>query len=148
MSLINSSHIEDFCERLQKLEENSRPRYGKLLPMTLLDHLSNSLEIALGLRDVALIFPLPIGRIARFFAFLPFPMPPFLPTSAEFIAPRTGAFEERRSKLLELLRLFHREVLQNPVKLQNHPVLGRMNRIEWAKLQDRHFEHHFKQFGL
>jgi hypothetical protein len=146
MSLINSSRIESFSSRLDALHPDTQPHFGKLTSLRLLDHLIASLEIAMGHRQDKAIFPEALARLLR--PLMHLPMLRRMPTTQAFLEPARGDFQQRLNQLQELLRLFHREVLTNPVQKHLHPVFGSMNRMQWAKLQDRHFEHHFRQFGL
>ncbi len=146
MSLINSSRIEALIHRLDALDENQEPRFGKMTASTLLDHLASSLEIAVGKRCVKALLPLWLATILR--PLMHLPIPRYMSTTPEFLKVQAGDFQTKLQAVQELLRLFHREVLTNPIETHVHPIFGEMNRMRWAKLQDSHFEHHFKQFSL
>lgn len=148
MSLIDSTRVERAVQRLATLQADSRPRWGRLDARGMADHLSNSLEIGLGLRMAAPRAPAWLFPLFRVLGTLPLPIPRGLPTSPEFLARREGGFVEAKARLDALLRRFHREVLGNPLARHPHPVFGPLTRLQWASLQDRHLEHHFRQFGL
>jgi hypothetical protein len=79
---------------------------------------------------------------------LPLPIPHGLPSTNEFLAPRGVPFPELRTQVDGLLRRFHRDVLGNPLARHMHPLFGPLTRLQWATLQDRHLDHHLRQFGL
>jgi hypothetical protein len=148
MSFIDSSRVEDALARLARLQPEQRPRWGRLDALAMVEHLSNSLEIAMGLRAAppkapAWLFPL-LGPLSG----LPLPTPRGLPSTPEFLAPRGRDFPAAVAELGQLLKRFHREVLGNPQARHLHPVFGPLTRLQWAALQDHHLCHHFRQFGL
>jgi hypothetical protein len=148
MSLIDSSRIEGLLDRVQALEAGTRPRWGRMTPARMLDHLGNSLEIGLGLRQAAPLVPDWLAALLRPACLLPLPIPRRLPSTAEFLTPCSPDLGQARDRFGELLRRFHREVLGNPAARHRHPIFGLLDRRQWAGLQARHIEHHFRQFGL
>lgn len=148
MSLIDSSRVESAIQRLERLRLDTPPRWGRMQALGMVEHLCNSLEIALGQRIVDPLVPMWLTPLLRTVGLLPFPTPRGLPSTGDFLAGRGKGFEEARQELADLLRRFHREVLANPAASHLHPVFGMMNRLQWAELQDRHLNHHFRQFGL
>jgi len=148
MSLIDTSRVESAINRLAALRADSIPHWGRMTPLGMVEHLSNSLEIALGLRTAAMLVPSWLAPVLRTVGMLPLPTPRRMPSTPEFLAPRGENFEAARQSLILLLRRFHRDVLTDPTATHDHPVFGAMNRLQWADLQDRHIRHHLGQFGL
>ncbi|MDP2359521.1 MAG: hypothetical protein Q8O14_02030 [bacterium] len=148
MSLIDSSRVEWAFARLAGLEDGRRPRWGRLTALGMVEHLANSLEIAMGLRQAKPLAPHFLQILLRPVALLPWPIPPGLPSTVDFLAARGEPFPAALDGLRGLLRRFHREVLADPTARHGHPVFGSLTRLQWAALQDRHLRHHFRQFGL
>jgi len=148
MSLIDSSRVERALARLERLAPDRRPRWGRLTATGMVEHLSNSLEVAMGLRPAAAMVPAFLFPLAWAVGRLPLPIPRRLPAAPEFLAARGADFPATVAQLRELLRRFHREVLADPMVRHLHPVFGSLSRLQWAALQDRHLHHHFRQFGL
>lgn len=148
MSLIDSSRVESAIKRLGTLDANARPRWGSMSALEMVEHLSNSLEIALGQRQAKALAPTWLTPLLWRLGGLPLPIPHGMPSTNEFLAPRGEDFHAARNTLSQNLRRFHRDVLANPAATHTHPVFGALNRLQWAELQDRHLRHHFKQFGL
>jgi hypothetical protein len=147
MSLIDSTRVERHLQRLGSLVADTPARWGRMDATRMLGHLANSLEIAQGLRQAAPILPAFLFPLARLGGMLPLPIPRGLPSTAEFLAPRDGDFGELRDLVEERLRRFHRAVLGDPLARHLHPAFGPLTRLQWATLQDRHLDHHLRQFG-
>ncbi len=149
MSLIDSSRVEGYLERVAALDPGSAPDWGSMAPEAMLDHLCNSLEIAMGRIVAPGGLPDWASALLRPLGLLPLPMPRgVIRSTREFLTPRPGSFEEKRERFAGLLREFHRQVLGDPARGHRHPVFGRMSMLKWAALQDRHIEHHFRQFRI
>lgn len=148
MSLIDSTRVESLLQRADSLREGRPPRWGRLTPAAMLDHLSNSMEIGLGERDAAPLVPDWMAALARPFGLLPLPIPRGLPSTDEFLGTPSADLERARARFGDTLRRFHRGVLGNPAARHRHPLFGLLDRMQWARLQQRHFEHHFRQFGI
>lgn len=148
MSLIDSSRIEDAIVRLSRLQPDSPARWGRMNALSMVEHLANSLEIAMGVQEARPVAPAWLFPLLRPLGLLSLPTPRRLPSTPEFLAPRGRDFPAAVSQLEALLRRFHREVLGNPLARHLHPAFGPLSRLQWAFLQDRHLRHHFRQFGL
>jgi hypothetical protein len=147
VSLIDSSKILEFQSRLLLLQPDCQPVWGKLTAGKMCDHLINSLRVGLGEIVVKAIIPDFLGKLVFPFAML-LPFPRGVPTSPEFLPDSGRDFQESKTSLSELIALFHREVLSDPMQKHIHPVFGEMDRIKGAKLIAKHIEHHFRQFRL
>ncbi len=148
MSLIDSSRVDIYLQRLEALEEHASPRWGRMSAAAMLEHLIHSLACSIGEESGGQYGPRWLGRLIRPLAMLPLPIPPGLPTTPELIALSGRSFAELKAELAALLRRVHREVLGNPLAKHAHPAFGMLDRLQWAKLQDRHLHHHFRQFRL
>jgi len=147
MSLIDSTRVERHLQRLGGLGAATPARWGRLDATRMLEHLANSLEIAQGLRQAAPKLPAFLFPLARLGGLLPLPIPRGMPSTGEFLAPRQLDFPQARALVEERLRGFHRAVLGDPLARHLHPVFGPLTRLQWAALQDRHLDHHLRQFG-
>jgi hypothetical protein len=50
--------------------------------------------------------------------------------------------------LLEGVAAFKHYFAQNPTATPTHPTMDKLNHQEWIIFHNKHFKHHFKQFGL
>jgi hypothetical protein len=56
--------------------------------------------------------------------------------------------DEARQVLLKELDDFDAYYDAHPEIKEVHPVFGPLNRDEWLRFHNKHFRHHFRQFGL
>ena len=55
-------------------------------------------------------------------------------------------FNDEKNHLIALINKAH--VLQNEVDGKKHPVFGEFTAEQWGKMQYKHLNHHFSQFGI
>ncbi|MGH7469883.1 MAG: DUF1569 domain-containing protein [Longimicrobiales bacterium] len=131
--------------RLEDLQPDSPRQWGTMRVDQMLSHLNNALRMALGeleARPKAIPLPRPIFKWFALYV----PWPKGAPTSPELRAPGRYEIETERSSL----RLLIEQVAQRPLDngWPKHPTMGRMNGQEWSRLQHKHLDHHFRQFGI
>ena len=81
------------------------------------------------------------------------PFPRGLPTSPELLARPSAGEHASAAEWAEELRAFERALARIPEVAEAgawppHPAFEALSGREWAVLQRRHLEHHFRQFGL
>ena len=59
-----------------------------------------------------------------------------------------GSFEEARAAALESLHRFYNAFEQNPDLQPYNPIMGALSFEELQRFHNKHFRHHFVQFGL
>lgn len=148
MSLIDSSRVEQYLARVVPLQADCLPRWGGMSAAAMISHVNHALECSIGERDGGQYGPLWLGPLLKPFALMPLPIPHGLPTTPQLVAATSRDLDGEKERFIRLLRRVHREVLGNPGARHPHPAFGLMTRLEWARLQDRHLGHHFRQFGL
>jgi len=53
-----------------------------------------------------------------------------------------------KTKLLSAIQKFYTHFDQNPTSVTTHKYFGDLSFEQWETFQYKHFQHHFKQFGL
>jgi oxepin-CoA hydrolase/3-oxo-5,6-dehydrosuberyl-CoA semialdehyde dehydrogenase len=61
---------------------------------------------------------------------------------------RYATFEEAKEAFLNSIDETNNYFVENPDGTLFNPTFGDLNAYEWKLLQRKHFDHHFKQFGL
>jgi len=137
----------DLLARLQGLSPQSPRRWGTMTAPRMVTHLIDQMRYTLGdirvsarpglwrfqpLKLVALyLLPWPKGRIDG---------PP------ELFVTRPSAWE---TDLTVLHSLIDRFVERDPGGAwPDHPLIGRLSGRHWGVFVHRHFDHHFRQFGV
>ena len=138
-------HLE-LHERVQRLSTNQKPRWGRMTPLQMVAHLSDSLRMASGELEVApKKVPFRFSPLKDLVLYV-LPVPKGVPTSPELIARKPDDWSVEIAGLREELNgLVERgaEALA-PV----HPAFGKMSAKQWGVLIYRHMDHHLRQFGV
>jgi len=135
---------------LDVLQGNQQAIFGKFTPQHMVEHLLFTLEISVGKYKQELVSKeeqrealrafLYSEKELRFGAKAPFltdELPPLVYSN----------LEEAIMKLKETLTHFF-DYYEHSTDQHTHPVFGLLNREEWIMFHNKHFTHHFKQFGL
>jgi len=136
---------------LERLEEQSLPKWGVMTAQQMIEHLLSVFEVSTGKIFVALQTPehlLP--RVKRFlYDNRPTPMGvknPILGDAAQPIRFRT--FDLAREAVLGSTRDFHTHFITNGHAEYVHPLFGSLGFEEWERVHYKHCFHHLLQFGL
>jgi hypothetical protein len=138
---------------LDQLTENTQPAWGGMNAQNMIEHLSKVLQYANGKKEIAQRTTEEEGLKAKqAFIYSDVPMSmglksPLLPTEGpipfEFL--NLEEAKQQLSKELDDFESFH---ASHPDAVFVQPRLGKLNYKEWVVFHNKHFTHHFKQFGL
>jgi oxepin-CoA hydrolase/3-oxo-5,6-dehydrosuberyl-CoA semialdehyde dehydrogenase len=144
-------HLIEKIESLKKLKVDQKPLWGKMTPQHMVEHLYKTIqasinEITLNIfseeRKIPILKKLFIGDRA-------------LPK--EFMNPAIGPdllkleFEDLNASIMELENIlirYEQYFNEHPSSKTVHPVFGHLTKPEWDIFHQKHFNHHFSQFGL
>jgi oxepin-CoA hydrolase/3-oxo-5,6-dehydrosuberyl-CoA semialdehyde dehydrogenase len=56
--------------------------------------------------------------------------------------------ETAKAKLIEAMENYEQFFKENPELRTKNVVFGMMDKFEWDLLANKHFDHHFRQFGI
>ncbi|MCW8804955.1 MAG: DUF1569 domain-containing protein [Ignavibacteriaceae bacterium] len=144
-------NLLDKIESLKRLKADQKPLWGKMTPQHMVEHLYKAMqasinEISLNIfteeRKIPVLKRLFLGEKA-------------LPK--EFMNPTIGPdlmeleFKNMEAATLELkniLERYERFFENNPDIKTAHPTFGYLTKKEWDVFHQKHFIHHFSQFGL
>lgn len=149
---INIENTNTVFEPLKKLKSDAKPLFGVMTPQHMIEHLIFTLSFSNG----KLIQPLMVderkAKVIRYYT---------IHTDSEmsigFKAPMLGDeplpliyanLEEAIDQLKKEFTLFDEYFKTNPDSKPVCPVIGELNHKEWIIFHNKHFTHHFKQFGL
>jgi hypothetical protein len=148
-SLFNKAHADEFIARINSLNNQTQPQWGKMNVAQMLMHCQMTLKIASG-DLVPKINPLVkflFGKRAKKQLVNDPEFKRNLPTFSEGKIVGQKVFEVEREKLIRLIEDFQRK---GPAGLtrQAHPFFGEMSVSDWDTLQVKHLDHHLRQFGV
>ncbi|MFN0204592.1 MAG: DUF1569 domain-containing protein [Bacteroidia bacterium] len=138
---------------LDRLAHDAKPLWGNMNAQQMVEHLLFVLEVVTVPKEMGEILT-PAEKIPRVQAFLmsdkPMPRDFQAPAIAnEAIAQtRFPDFETAKIALKEGINAFFSYFEANPDAIHAHLVFGHCNAAQWEMLQNKHFTHHFTQFGL
>lgn len=138
---------------LNDLTENTQPKWGQMKPQNMVEHLAKVLQYTNGKKQIAQRTTEEEDLKAK---------QGFIYTDAEMsmglkspLLPEEGPIpfefsslneaKENLNKELDDFETFH---ANHPDALFIQPRLGKLNYNEWIVFHNKHFTHHFKQFGL
>lgn len=150
-SLFNQEYVDNLLQRLDQLESTTRPQWGRMNASQMLVHCQQGLNTALGkLKTKKTIIAIFFGKWAKNWLIKKQGIRPFkknLMTAKEFVANSTYQFDAERERFKNLIQEFQQKHTDAFASLP-HPFFGMMTPEEWDKLQVKHIEHHFIQFGI
>ena len=136
---------------LEQLRADRKPLWGQMSAQHMVEHLTLLLKTSSGRIKMKLM--LPDEKLPGYHTFLlsgkPFPKlfrSPALP--AEPIPLKFASLGEAIEKLKAAVAEFHDYYAYDPAKTEIHPTFGPLNYREWIIFHNKHFTHHFAQFGL
>jgi oxepin-CoA hydrolase / 3-oxo-5,6-dehydrosuberyl-CoA semialdehyde dehydrogenase len=144
---------DQITESLNKLTENSKPKWGTMSAQHMIEHLEYGYRIASGeIQDFNITTPEKIIEKVHNTLYDYSKMP----QNFEFPLAEKSKINETmhadlntaKAKMLEARAEYLAYYKQNPESLLKNAVFGEMNRYEWQLLERKHLNHHFEQFDI
>ena len=136
---------------LKVLHEDTKPEWGSMTALQMLEHLIITLKLSQGEVDVATVTSSDQhdGIKAFLLGDQLFPKHAKFPiTDEELQKWKVSSLAEAKEKLINEIRIYLEFVQEQPEFLANHPYAGPMSSNELVVFHKKHFMHHFTQFGL
>jgi hypothetical protein len=138
---------------LNKLTENAQPKWGQMRPQNMVEHLVTVVQYTNGKKEGVQRTTEEEGLKAKqAFIYTDIEMSmglktPLLPAEGP-IPFEFSSLEEAKKNLNKELDDFETYHANNPDAVFIQPRLGKLDHKEWKIFHNKHFTHHFKQFGL
>ncbi len=144
-NLFDSAVKQEIINRIDTLNPQSQPQWGKMNVSQMLAHLQLPIAIAYGTHQPKGSFLLRlIGPLFKSKLWDNKPWKEGLPTDPTFITTGTTKdFEKEKATLLDLITRFS----ETAVVGEKHPIFGKMTKENWSKATWKHVDHHLRQFG-
>lgn len=149
---ISFSNLVELKRMLGPLSAETPAIWGKMSAQHMLEHLILPLQIAMGKLEAPLVTPPEkVEKVKRLMLLGETPL------RKDFVAPFLGDGLQplqydniilAKEALLQEVEHFIIYAEAEPQLLHTHPIFGLLNKTEWFLFQDKHFTHHFTQFGL
>ena len=144
---------QDIAARLEKLKHDTIPNFGKMTAQHMVEHVAFAVKFSNGKLPTHLYYPPDKAELIKsvlIYSDQPFPIGFKAPMISKKQLPELlfpdlpTAIDELFKELDNFDRYFASHVGIKPV----HPVVGACDLKEWIMFHNRHFTHHFSQFGL
>ena len=145
-NLFDPAVKKDIIARINKLNSQSKPQWGKMNVSQMMAHLQMPMGVAVGTHLLRrTIFGRIVGPFAKPMMYSEKPFKHNMPTDPSFIMTGTVKdFENEKQNLLKLIDSFREEKIVNEI----HPFFGRMTKEQWSKSMYKHIDHHLQQFSV
>lgn len=145
-SLFNSDAFAEIENRLENLTADTHGEWGKMDTAQMLHHCQGPLNIMLGENHY--------GFKPNWLAQVFFKKSLYndklwsknLPTARVLKVKELKNFEDEKNNLKELLDKLNTQ--RDKEEWDPHPGFGYFTKEQWGKMQYKHLDHHFRQFGL
>ena len=145
-SIFESTSCQEILDRIDQLNPNALPKWGKMSVEQMLWHCQGPLNIILEKHDYKLK---PNWLVKTFFKKSLYNDKPWrksLPTTPVFKATENKDFNSEKVKLLNLINELHEQ--KDKEQWQAHPIFGHFTKAQWGQMQYKHLDHHLNQFGV
>ncbi|MAK35503.1 MAG: phenylacetic acid degradation bifunctional protein PaaZ [Flavobacteriaceae bacterium] len=138
---------------LDKLKEDTKPKWGIMTPQHMIEHLEYTYKIASGeIQDFEVATPEKILDKVRdsLYNFKKFPQNTNFPLLEKDTLDtlKHPDLQTAKQKFLDQRYKYLAFFKENPDSILNNLVFGELNKYEWYLLERKHLNHHFEQFDL
>ena len=144
-SLFEESSCNEILNRLYKTNEKMEPEWGKMNISQMLNHCQFPLKIALKSEPIKSSFN-PFMRLFKKSMYNDKTWRKNLPTAKGFKITDDKNFKKEKEALESMIVAF--QAKKSQTKWNPHPLFGKFTPEQWGKMQYKHLDHHFRQFGV
>lgn len=143
-------NLEVFLEKLNNLASNTDAQWGTMNSQQMVEHLSNSIDLAIGQLETKLaIAEEHVPRaLESLLSEKPMPKGYKIEYAPEKPIMRNENLELAIDELSTKWIDFEEYYADNSKAENLHPVYGLLDYTRWLRVHSKHFTHHFEQFGL
>tara|TARA_R110002020_G_scaffold436289_4_gene646497 strand:+ start:689 stop:1135 length:447 start_codon:yes stop_codon:yes gene_type:complete len=140
-------------KKLKRLNEDTPAQFGIMTPQHMVEHLTITVKIAYNrimIPDFEPSEKQKVQKRALLDTEIPFPKGVKAPglNAGDLMPLRSQNLDDAKQQLLDSIIAYNTFFESSPDFTTVHPRFGKLNYSEWEKFHPKHFEHHFKQFGI
>ena len=143
--------INYFLTKLNNLTVETKPLWGKMTAQHMVEHLILAVKMSNGKVKLECFNPpekLPVLK-KILLSSRPLPRNFINPVLGEDLIPlQFESLEETKKILSQEINDYYKYFEDNPDALLTNITFGNLNKNEWEIFHQKHFTHHFQQFGL
>ena len=147
-TLFSKQALDLSIERINQLQADAKPLWGKMNVAQMLDHCSETMKVARGQKELKRMFiSYILGSMMKKSFYNDKPVPKNSPTHKDFIIPATSDFEQAKQELIAHLIAFQEGGMEKCTALP-HAFFGKITKEQWGLGMYKHLDHHLSQFGV
>ena len=145
-SFFQQEAYQGLQNRLEEIQPESQPLWGKMNAGQIINHCQEPLKIAVNKSEKVLRPNWLVKLLFKKMLYSPKPFRKNAPTPPEFRSTGDFDFEKEKAELQKWMQeLWEDRDNENRVA---HPVFGKFTKEQWGIMQWKHLNHHFEQFGI
>jgi hypothetical protein len=149
MNVLDNTSVKNI---LASLAPDAAPLWGRMSPQHVVEHLASAVKISTGKREVKLyLTEQEANAIKSNIVHSDAPLTQGIKSPLLGDEPPPLVHDDMDAAVTELLHeldLFATMHRAEPSKRYIHPRMGELNLDEWLIVHNKHFAHHFRQYGL
>jgi hypothetical protein len=147
MKSIYNDGSAQLIARVESLNANSPALWGKMNVAQAMAHTAYSFDVAFGnVASQSMLLGRLIGWMFRRLVLRDAPFRKNAPTGPDFIVKDDRDFATESARLIAQLERIGAGG-PSSIKIEAHPLLGKMSPADWGTLLTKHTDHHLRQFG-
>lgn len=147
-SMFNQLDMTQILNRIDTLNSQSQPLWGKMDVAQMLAHCSAFQDIAMGIKNPPRGWlGVLVGNFAKPAFYNDKPLPRNMSTIPDILIADAREFETERAGLKEKIIAFQKNGLER-CTTHPHSFFGKLTPEQWGKGLYKHLDHHLKQFGV
>lgn len=145
-SFFEDGVYSEILSRINDLSENTQPKWGKMNAAQMLNHCQMPLNIILEKKDYGVKPNWLINFLFKKSMYNDKLWRKNMPTAPGFKITEDKNFEAEKTEIINLVNALNNQ--RERSDWQPHPAFGKLNKDQWGKMQYKHLDHHFRQFGI
>jgi hypothetical protein len=145
-SIFNPETHQELLKRIETLNKNTQPQWGKMSVGQMLSHCQIPLNVILEKESYDLKPNWLINLLFKKAMYNEKPWRKNIPAPKRFQVTETKVFNTEKQKLLALLHELHEH--KDKTDWAPHPAFGKFTKDQYGQMQYKHLNHHLTQFGV
>lgn len=147
-NIFNHVHTSEILTRINQLQADSQPIWGRMSVAQMLAHCSAFQEVAIGNSTSSRSWlGILIGKFVKSIFYNDNPLPKNMSTIPTIMIVDSRDFEKEKEILKQNIITLQSSGPEN-ITVHPHPFFGKLTSEEWGKGIYKHLDHHLKQFGV
>jgi len=145
-SFFEDGVYEEITLRLNQIEKDTKPQWGKMNAGQMFNHCQMPLNIILEKEDYGVKPNWLVNLLFKKSMYSDKLWRKNLPTAPGFKITDEKDFEKEKQEITTLIDALNEQ--RERTDWLPHPAFGKLTKDQWGKMQYKHLDHHLRQFGV